>query len=166
MRIDSLDCTDLSPYWADLKAIAKERHEQKKGYASSRYWNLDSHLIGIAGEALYAMKTGQRVDRKLRAFGDEGSDFPDGADVKTCTYRYDPILKHPVWSKKWPALFVFCFVDPKKQEGMIVGYATPEMLRGGPVRDFGHGDQFTLDADKLLPAPSAPYNEGEQGGVL
>lgn len=139
----------LRPYWAWLAAVAAERDAQKRPFATSRYWNNDSHFIGLLGELVYALETDQAPDVALRIDGDQGEDF-ERVDVKTCVYWRDPYLKHPVNAKWWPASFALVILDQEEQRGMLVGVVDAERVRQAPVRDWGHGPQYSLRGRECL----------------
>ena len=149
------ELVDLSPYWVRLRALAEERYQQKDGFASSRYWNPDSHFVGLCGEVLYALATGERVDTRLLLEGDGGSDFRGGVDVKTCRFSRDAYLKHPVGAKRWPEVFVLCYLDKQQQAGRILGWVQAGVLKdSNEVKDFGHGPQHVLHQTQLRPIVS------------
>lgn len=141
---------DLSPYWERLRILAEQRYEQKDGFSSSRYWNQDSHFLGLCGELLYALATRQKIDTELRITGDGGTDFPGGVDVKTCRFETDAYLKAPVGTKRWPDIFVLCYVDKEQRRGRILGWAwSDDLWATGEIRDFGYGPTYTLHQDRL-----------------
>ena len=141
---------DTNQHFAEW--VAEQRDKGKREYASARYWaNGGSHLVGVKGELCYSWLTGQAIDLSVDPRGDNGADFPDGCDVKTSTFLSDPILKVPVGTTKWPRFFALAVVDEKTNRGCIAGFATPDMVRAGRVRDFGHGKQYTLSVAELKP---------------
>ena len=159
MEFDQM--VDLSPWWEKLRAVASQRNAQKRDFRSSKYWNADSHFMGLCGELLYAIDRGEKVDTRLLEGGDGGTDFPGGVDVKACRFNSNAYLKHPVRAKHWPEIFVLCFVDKKKKRGRILGWATAKELRDGEIKDFGYGPQYTLPQYKLMPIDFLVIKEGD-----
>lgn len=141
---------DLRFCWEQLAAAAAARDAQKRGYASSRYWNQDSHFHGLLGEAVVGKLIGASPRLNLVAEGDGGSDFPF-TDVKTATFLRDPHLKHPVGATHWPEFFVLVALDVDHQRGVLAGYATKAMLlHGGSVRNYGHQDNHVLTSKQIV----------------
>lgn len=148
---------DLSPYWPELQELARQRYDQKDGWASARYWNIDSHFLGLCGELLYGMATNQPINTDLLAHGDGGTDFPGGVDVKTTRFEFDAYLKHPVGAKHWPDVFVLCYVNKEQKRGRILGWTYSDVVWvSGEVQDFGHGPQYTLHQQHLMPIEGLP----------
>lgn len=142
---------DLTPHWEELRAVADGRNQQKQNFQSSKYWNIDSHFIGLLGEQVYALEYGLGVDLELKVSGDGGCDF-GRTDIKACTYWTDPFLKHPVRPKYWPDVFVLVAVDVDGKRGKLVGQATAKQLqRDGTITNFGHGNQYVLYDWELSP---------------
>lgn len=135
---------DLSGCWDELKAVAEERNAQKSGFRSSRYWNAESHFLGLLGEQVYALEHGLAVDKALRLNGDGGTDF-GSVDVKTTKYWQYPILKHPVQAQMRADRYALVGIDIDRQRGMLIGEVTADRLRRGKIEDFGYGPQYTLD---------------------
>lgn len=145
------------PIWYDLRAawqaagfIAK-LHD-KPGLKSTRPWagsGFQAHHRGLLGEITYSLATEQPVNFQTLAGGDGGkADFPDGCDVKTCTYIDDPWLKV---TKPGAALYALVLLDLTGYRGRVAGWATRSiMLTQATMRDWGHGVQYSLPARDLL----------------
>lgn len=142
------DMTDLSKWWWFLEKLAKQRDDQKRGFSSCRLWNNSPDLVGLCGEAIFAMHYGKRINRELLINGDNGEDF-EGVDVKTSTFISDPYLKHPVGAKHWPPFFVLAAMDIQAKKGCLVGWATREELRAAKTIDWGYGPQHSIPGNEL-----------------
>jgi hypothetical protein len=140
--------TDLKPFWKSLRDCADARHSQKYGFASSKYWNTDSHFLGLLAEQIYATATNQTVNLELLINGDCGVDFP-GIDVKGCKYWDDPWLKHPV-SRELPVnKYVLVGLDLNNQRGYVAGWASKADIESAEIVDWGYGPQRSIHWSKL-----------------
>jgi hypothetical protein len=62
--------------------LAKEIHSSKQWG-----WNWENVLLGTVGEMAYGIYTNQKLNKTIyESVGDGGTDFPDGAQVKTVTW--------------------------------------------------------------------------------
>ena len=115
-----VEWVDLSPYWSEMERLAEERSDPTSGYAWTRRWSPKSHFYGLLGEKCFSVFSGESVDTRLLREGDDGTDF-EGVDVKTSTFVADPILKHPVWAKRWAPRYVLSVLDVGDRRGGLVG---------------------------------------------
>ena len=139
----------LGEFWEPLLDIAAARHGQKAAFASSNPWTKEhnTHFVGLCGEAVVAIRTGLKVDRKLRLNGDPGFDFDeDGVtyDAKAATFLADPDLKEFPDKEKWADVYILVAVDIPNRRGRVVAWATREQLEAAGLRDYGHGDMLSL----------------------
>jgi hypothetical protein len=142
---------DLLPVWRKATEAAAQRDGQKRGFASSRYWNQESHFLGLLGEYVYGHVSRQEVNLTLDVTGDGGLDFP-GIDVKATRYYTKPYLKHPATSNRWPPFFVLVAINVDARLGRYCGHIAGHALqKHGTLRDFGHGPQRTMDEFELIP---------------
>ena len=141
---------DCSEDWPALKRAAAVRDEQKRGFASSRYWNDNSHFDGLFGEQVYGTHTGQKPNLDLLIQGDGGVDFPD-TNVKGCTYWRDPWLKISPEEKMTVSKYVLVALDKTRKRGYVVGYATKEEILRAQLRDWGHGKRYSIPPKSLHP---------------
>jgi hypothetical protein len=137
---------DMSSIWDEARQLADERHSQKRGFASSRYWNPDSHFYGMLGEILIEGLTGAPVDIRLRVNGDKGHDFY-GTDVKAATFWNDPHLKHPVRAKFWPDFYILVAIRDTKAR--YCGWTDVHTLKSATIRDYGYGSQRSMLESEL-----------------
>jgi hypothetical protein len=138
---------NLRPIWPLIEMVGQMREDDKQYRESTRAWRgegVSTHTPSFAGEIIAACATGQQVDPTLRRFGDDGFDLPDGTDVKTVVGYWPPILKHPVDSGRWAPLYALVYLD-RNAVGRYIGRVTADELRAGEIRNFGHGDNHTLD---------------------
>lgn len=139
---------NVAPFWEELGNLADARDRQKRGFASTRQWNDESHFVGLLAEQIYALHKGLQIDKRLLINGDRGIDFP-GVDVKGCRYWRDPWLKHPVGKKLTVGTYVLVALDLDLRRGYLAGYATSKELLCAPVVNWGHGRQYSLCAKSL-----------------
>ena len=139
------DWIDLTPHWARIKEVARERHAQKHRFRSTGRMSHKSHFIGLCGETAYAKAYGLKVDTTLRRHGDDGNDFWGDIDVKTSTFLIDPHLKHRVGSRKWPRRgFVLAVLDEPRKRARLIGYCSTRQLQIASMKDYGYGRQHFL----------------------
>jgi hypothetical protein len=86
---------DLSPFFDALAEVAAARDQQKRNFASSRYWNDNSHLHGLLGEQVISCLTGEPLNIELLLLGDNHRDIRD-LDVKAATNWADPAQRRHV----------------------------------------------------------------------
>lgn len=134
---------DLSKVWQRLYDVAEERDKQKHNFASSRYWNQESHFHGLLAEYVYAVESKQEMNLELLIQGDGGKDFPE-TDVKGCTYWQDPWLKHPLRKPLVANRYVLVGLDIPRKRGYVVGIASKQQVKNAKVIDWGHGPQYSL----------------------
>lgn len=141
---------DLAPYWKKLEFAASLRDAQKKAYASSRYWNGRSHFIGLCGEMVYGIVTGQEPDLTLRQLGDGGSDFP-GVDVKTTVYWQNPCLLVRPEDLRHVATKTYALValDEGRRRGRLVAEVDRLTVAQAPLKDWGNGPMLSLDEKRM-----------------
>lgn len=142
---------DLAPRWDEIRAYAEQRDKQKRGYRSSRYWNKESHFLGLLGELVYGISIGMEPDFTLRRGGDGGSDFPD-TDVKATKYWTDPWLKVPVDSTM-VGTYALVGIDVEQRRGYVAGVFSRKEVRAALIKDWGYGPMFSLDAAPLFHQP-------------
>src|ERR1035437_5916430 len=73
---------DISPYLEYAKFIAKQRHEQKKNFASSKQLSPNYEVVGVLGEIIYQIQLNETFDHRLLINGDVGYDFKLDVNVK------------------------------------------------------------------------------------
>lgn len=97
------------------------------------------------------MIVGRPLLRDVVAIRDGGTDFP-GIDCKATPHWRDPRLLRLVSDPlKAPVYFLAC-VDLERRRVRPVGYATREMLRAAPHKEYGYGPTRTLGESDLLSA--------------
>ncbi|NAL77289.1 hypothetical protein DYY65_03430 [Nitrososphaera sp. AFS] len=138
----------MSPYWNVLEAASELRDNQKRGFASSRYWNDKGHFIGLLGEMVYAIKTGQEINLDLIIYGDGGIDFRD-VDVKSSPYWRSPYLLIPVGKPMRVNNYVLVGIDIPNKRGYIIGWATKEDILVAERVNFGYGESYRLTSNQL-----------------
>jgi len=151
---------DLTPFWEWLEFISRKIHAQKDPYASTRPWNLRSHLIGNCGEFTLTLATGEMFDYKLHNGQGKKADFQKyETEVKTSEFYVSPQLKHPKDESRWAKYFELVALDEKRKRSKIMGWCTAQELKNGFVHDFGNGPQRVLEDFELHPGlpPTWPY---------
>ena len=156
------DWVDLTPAWPVIEAAAAAREKDKGQRASTRnYAGGQQHLIGVAGEALYACEAGlpPSTFTTLLHAGDGGVvDFPGSVQVKAVTWRgQDRIgtnhyaLKEMPDRTEWARFYVLAVVDVAGKRGALLGYCEALDLRRGRLHDYGYGPRRIVTADYLRP---------------
>ena len=143
--------------WDNLFSVAKQMHQVKLGYRSTveTQWNMDEgkrimvRLAGLIGEALVASELGLKLNLNVLRQGDGGYDFP-GIDVKTSTFLSDPHLKVPPSQVKEEKFYVLTVVDLNQRRARVAGYATCDMVRKAPQRNYGNGPMHFIRASELI----------------
>lgn len=142
---------DLTPYWGYLQWIAHCRDQQKSEFESSRYWNRSAHLIGVAGEFVFAQESGLPIDELLKIDGDGGNDFLNAIQVKTSTNANDPTLKELLNPKHgWSAYYALVKLDTERKWARYLGWCTGETLRNGATEDYGLGARKVIRPSQLI----------------
>ena len=144
---------DLLPYEKIIKAAAKRRESQKKGYKTSRQWSKDpTNLVGLKGEFAFHMFTGLSVGLSLNATGDFGADFlyeKIAYDIKTTTYTgEDPALLEMPNKKLIPHVYVLMRVNEWVVD--VVGWASRKQMKNSKKRDFGHGERLCITQSDMI----------------
>lgn len=145
----------LAAFWDWLHWLGGEREKQKEHYASTRNWNDEPHVIGLLGEQVYALETGQAINTALNRGGDSGIDFPDGTDVKTVTYWQDPYLKvSPDELRVGRALrYALVVVDEQAKRGALIGVASPAQVRSARLHVWKKVPMHSLHYSEIEPLP-------------
>lgn len=138
------------PVWDYLKSVAEGRDQQKHDYASSRYWNPESHFHGLLGEWAYGIMIGEQPNYELIAKGDDGYDFGN-VDVKTSTHP-DPDLK--VTASNPFTLYVLMHLIVSGRQVIYKGWAFDRDFHD-PTRarvvDYGYGPRVVIHWSNLRP---------------
>jgi len=152
-----LEMTQLDgrPVFDVLSEVAAVRDGMQSVDTFGHHWRPDAHLVGLCGEWVYGCLSDQldhlNLDREI--IGLAATDFP-GVDVKS-SGRGDWLLANVGNHLKAPLYFALK-VDVERRLVRPLGYATRQMMRDGPGRDWstGHRDGLrTIDlisADVLL----------------
>jgi hypothetical protein len=97
-----------------------------------------------------AMVLDQPMDATLLINGDRGWDLPDGTDVKTVTRKdWPPYLKEWTSTRKWAKFYALVWLDLNHHDAWYIGRVTASQLKAGRIRNFGHGDNYTLSSEEV-----------------
>lgn len=143
------------------KEVAKKRtgsHEGKRKDERDAPIIHNTDLVGVVAEAELAKLLGLPFQGDVGTRGDPGYDFilPDGRtlDVKG-TERVNGNLIVPAMERKplVADLYALAIVDTNKGTAEFVGYATQEMVRQAPVKEFNnnYGSGYFVHRSKLRP---------------
>jgi len=132
-------------------SIALTRMKQKEGFKSSNPMSKNYELVGILGEVVFGLFTGELFDTRLKINGDDGVDFSNGVQVKTSEkHKARHLIEYADkdFSKfKW---YVFVVVDLKERVGEVVGYiSTKDFLDKKEIINFGYGDRYAVNIEQL-----------------
>jgi hypothetical protein len=152
------EIVDLTPYWDGIVETAQSRKSQKNSYLSTKQWARDesTHLIGLCGEATFAVVTGLLIDGDLLINGDPGYDFEyfdNGVrvtfDIKSSPYPKPHLLEFV--NKELKAdYYVLVTIDLKNKQGKILGWVSKEQFLKAEVRDFGRGPRLSFNLSELM----------------
>ena len=131
--------------------IAKKRMTQKEKYKSSNPMSKNYEVIGILGEVIFGLFTGQLYDSRLKKNGDDGVDFDNGVQVKTSErHKAKHLIEYTDkdFSKfKW---YVFVIIDLENKNGCVYGYiSVDDFLKKKRIIDFGYGNRYAVDLSEL-----------------
>lgn len=138
---------NLNPFWDYLTWAAAKREgvevngQKKKFWGSSRYYNPDAHLIGIAGEFIFSLESGLPFDIFLSAKGDGGVDFAGSIQIKTSTFQPDPCLKESQNPKCWADYYGLVYFNPERKLGKYLGWTTGSHLASQPLVSYSNHEK-------------------------
>jgi hypothetical protein len=145
---------DLDPYWEELWEVAGSHDSpkpvtgvyigRKQGKPPTREQSRLAHFYGLLGEKVYSLETGLPMYTRYEKNGDSGIDFPDGTNVKTSTYYFDPWLKVSPSELGVARRYVLVGLDVDMRRAGICGIATSIQVRAAPLRDWGNGPMHSL----------------------
>ena len=127
----------LTPEELKLAIKLGRRRSGSVGHAETLYshnptmGSLIRHIIGAKAEYVYSRYTGYPVDITTIGKGDDGTDFPDGANVKGSEIEKKPNLLIDLisWERIVPKFYVLIWVqNPKfnRLHSEILGFITRE----------------------------------------
>jgi hypothetical protein len=137
-----------------LRSLADRREQLHEHHASSRPLSPDYELVGLAGEAELAKRTGLDIDASDRPAGDGGTDFAVTLtiDVKTARKPGNLIVER---GKVVSSIYVLARYDDQTESAELLGWAWGAEMKARPVRDFGYGVlNHYLPARELKPMDS------------
>jgi hypothetical protein len=141
----------------------KKKHSSGKfaDYKDPKKRNeVEIRAIGVCGEYAYGKFTNQPIDLSLYKGRDKGSDFPDGAQVKTVHARYawyEPRLSIPKWEfdKYRPKKYVSAKLSHEWDHVWLMGEISGIRFDRIKVNDdFGFGDRWVVYQGDLDPIGS------------
>jgi hypothetical protein len=130
----------------DAKPLAI-RHKFRRSNHSPE----EAHVIGIAGEIVYADVVNEAIDIKVHAHGDE-VDFI-GREMRMSTFRGKQIeIKVPVaeFEKKKPEVYILGRTSPDISYVEFIGCITREKFEKVKyIKNYGHGDNYCVSEHQL-----------------
>jgi hypothetical protein len=151
---------DLSRWSDELCRRARLRFDRAKKLAPDtiRTWNHEMYLLGVIGEAIYAVTTGQKMKpHDPDRVGDDGWDFKARGrfiDVKARPGHRD--LLWPDSDALKADWYIVVSVQKNTYVGEVVGGATKDMLKVAPPAPASiavHQPARFIEAGELLPLP-------------
>lgn len=112
----------------------------------------DEHPWGYAGEQIYQIATGIKVDSDLHRGGDGGCDTAHGVDIKTvvnCWKR--PHLKHEIDLPMRARAYALVVLNPSQFRGAYLGTVEASVLREAPItqhQKFNYTIPFLTNFEK------------------
>jgi len=130
--------------------IASYRSKQKEKYASSNPMSKNYELVGVLGELVFSFQTGQMMDTRLRAFGDNGLDF-EKVQVKTSErHKAKHLIEYMDKEIELDSYYVFVIVDLEAKTGYIHGWISgADFIAKRSVVNFGYGDRYAVELTEL-----------------
>jgi hypothetical protein len=123
----------------------------------------DLHTLNFRGdvaEAVYSLTTGLAMNESVRRGGFKGDDFPDGIDVKHTCFLHEstclivePDLPPENRPKRGYALVALYFGEDGVIRGVVLGWASNEMVEFAPRRDYGYGPKPSIHHTELHRPP-------------
>jgi len=134
-------------------ALAKKRMQQKESYKSSNPLSKNYELVGILGECIYGLLTGELLDTRLKQKGDDGYDFKGGVQVKTSEkHKAKHLIEYKNKDFSKFKYYVFIVVDLENKTGEVIGYiSVKDFLANKKIINFGYGERYAIDLTKLKP---------------
>jgi len=139
----------LADYWDMLMKLSNERNAQKRGFASSRYYNnVNTHFLGLCGEQAWSIESGLPMRYDLLIDGDGGKDFED-IQVKGTSHWDNPSLLEFPNPKYTSRYYVLVGINQKIKSAWIPGFCVKHELFEAPLRDRGYGPRHSINHFKL-----------------
>lgn len=142
---------DIRPYLGYAKHIAKERHEQKKNFSSSKQLSPNYELVGVLGEIVYQIQVNETFDYRLLINGDDGSDFKFKVNVKASEeHKADHLIEYT--DKEYSNIYVFVKINLEEGYGYIYSWIFgKEFEKIAEIRNFGYGDRNSIMLEQMKP---------------
>lgn len=142
---------NLSPYIEYAQFIAKQRHEQKKNYATSKQLSPNYELVGVLGEIVYQILINENFDHRLLINGDDGFDFKNGVNVKASEEKKAEHLIEYL-DKDFPNIYVFVKINLEEKYGYIYSWIFgKDFKKIAQIRNFGYGDRYSIMLEEMKP---------------
>ena len=139
-------CYDLAKQRHDAKHISFRNRDQimpehKQGEFETNF-KVDKqympHFLGVVGELVWSLYSGDKVDENIYSVRDGGEDF-DGIEIRTLTYsgEGEPELKVKVSeyeTRKPPKLYVLMHFDINSRVASILGKITRESFEQQKIK--------------------------------
>jgi hypothetical protein len=135
--------------WDELAALASVRETKTAVASNTRYWRGDPNIVGLCGEWVYGLLSGQPMNLSPDIWGQGSEDFP-GVDVKASGRARQ--LGLSIFGRPKAPLYFLVDVDLERHLCQPLGYATREMLEHGTTRNFGTGDRLYVPTTELVSA--------------
>ncbi|MFA5207191.1 MAG: hypothetical protein WC428_00675 [Candidatus Paceibacterota bacterium] len=147
---------NISPYLEFAKFIAKQRHEQKKSFASCKQLSPNYEIVGVLGEIIYQIQLNEVFDHRLLIDGDEGFDFKHGVDVKSSEEsKAEHLIEYQ--DKNYSNIYVFVKINLEERYGYIYSWIFGnEFEKIAKVRNFGYGDRNSIMLEEMKPYYTYP----------
>jgi hypothetical protein len=125
--------------------IAEPRQIEKKISVPKK------HYIGAIGELAYSKYSGLPIDTEAYTYGDDGTDFKNGVDVKSSMINSCPnLLLKKEFMRDTAKYYVLSWIN--HDDVYLIGWISKEEFNSKcKVVNYGKGDSLRLDHKLLKP---------------
>ena len=138
-------------------ALAKKRESKWSKKLKQNYhktiFNRNYELIGLLGEIIYGLYSGELLDVKQYQSGDDGADFNKRVQVKTSeVIKAKYLIEYTDKDFSKFDYFVMVLVDLENKSGYVKSWiSTKDFLKRKTVMDFGYGKRYAMKIEEMNP---------------
>ncbi len=148
---------DFSKQYLRLKAIADERHQQKKQFKSCKQLSPNYEVVGVIGEYITGQYLNEEPNFELLIDGDSGIDFSNEVNVKASEHFKAKHLIEDIDKKVYPENYLFVIVNLINKTGYLAGWiSAKEFFEKSEIINFGYGDRYAILLTELHPIDTYP----------
>lgn len=140
-----------------LKRSGSVGHADTKNSPRMVHGSRYRHYLGVVGELAYSKYSGLEVDIHTIGKGDDGTDFPNGVNVKCSDAKNKPnlLILSQQFKRKYSDYYVMVWYT--QGDVYLLGWATRDQLyTHKKVVDFGYGETYLYSNRNLKPMNLIP----------